>query len=199
MKHNPQSTAAEKFKRLIAYDPMAGFHHKKRAEGGRVSVGEVNTNPTEGQKLAGNYRKAHTRIHGLDISIENPRGSYRSGVADGKAWKAKLPAHYGYIRNTEGSDGDHVDCYIGPHLKSPHVFVIDQKDLGSGKFDEHKCFIGFGSKTQAKEAYHQAFSDGKGKDRIGHIEMLSVPMFKLLLSHGNTKKPIKRASGGSVR
>jgi hypothetical protein len=199
MKHHPQSTAAERFKRLIAYDPMSGFHRGKRSEGGRVNMGEVNTNPTEGQKEAGNYRKGHVRIHGLDISIENPRGSYRSGVADGKAWKAKLPAHYGYIRKTKGADKDHVDCYLGPHLKSPHVFVIDQKDLGSGKFDEHKCFIGFGSKTQAKEAYHQAFSDGKGKDRIGHVETLSVPMFKLWLSHGNTKRPIKRASGGSVR
>jgi hypothetical protein len=197
MKHHPQSTAAERFKRLIAYDPMSGLHRGKRADGGRVNMGEVNTNPTEGQKLAGNYRKGHTRIHGLDISIENPRGSIRT-AKDG-SWKVRMPCAYGYIRGTEGSDGDHVDCYLGPHLKSPHVFVIDQNDLRTGKHDEHKCMIGFGSKTQAKEAYHQAFSDGKGKDRIGHIETLSVPMFKLWLSHGNTKKPIKRASGGSVR
>lgn len=209
MKHHAQGAMADRFRRLIAYDPLAGLHrHKGRKEGGRVNLAShiaeqskaVNTSPTDGQKEAGNYRKGHVKVHGLDISIENPRGSFRSGVADGKPWKSRLPNHYGYIRKTEGGDGQHVDCYIGPHLKSPHVFVIDQHHLEGGKpFDEHKCFIGFGSEKQAREAYHRAFSDGRGKDRIGHIEALSVPMFKLWLAHGNTTKAIKRADGGSVR
>ncbi len=162
----------------------------------------VDRKPTDGQKEAGNYKKGHVKIHGLDISIENPRGSYRSGTdpKTGKPWRAQLPHHYGYIRKTEGSDGDHVDVYLGPHLKSPRVFVIDQYHLTGGKtFDEHKTFIGFGSETQAREAYHRAFSDGRGKDRIGHIETMTVDEFKDWLE-GDTTSPVKhRAEGGKVQ
>jgi hypothetical protein len=159
----------------------------------------VNRSPTEGQKEAGNYRKGHVKVHGLDITIENPRGSTREGGAPGKRWKSKLPHHYGYIRRTEGGDGDHVDVYLGPHLKSEQVFVVDQHHLDGGKaFDEHKCFIGFGSAAQAREAYHRAFSDGRGKDRIGHVATLSVDAFKEWLRHSDTTAPIKRAEGGRV-
>ena len=80
------------------------------ATGGRVAV---NPTPTEAQKTAGNYQKAHIRIHGLDISIENPKGSYRTGVHAGKPWRVRMPADYGYIRGTTGADGDHVDCSSG--------------------------------------------------------------------------------------
>lgn len=209
MKH--AHTMGDRFKALIAYDPLAGLHHKKRRDGGRVNlasiIGEqakaVDTKPTEGQKAAGNYKKGHVKVHGLDISIENPRGSWREGGPPDKRWRSKLNHHYGYIRKTEGGDGDHVDVYLGPHLKSPHVFVVDQHHLdGDKKFDEHKCFIGFGSKAQAREAYHRAFSDGRGKERIGHSETLTIPDFKLWLAHADTTKAIKSrknyADGGSV-
>lgn len=215
MKHHRPGMSARIMK-LIAYDPMAGVRpiHStkkvKRKDGGRVNLAAdineqakvVDTDPSDGQKEAGNYRKGHIRVHGLDISIENPRGSFRSGVANGKPWKSRLPAHYGYIRKTEGGDGQHVDVYLGPHLKSPHVFVVDQHELGSKLWDEHKAFIGFGSKTQAREAYHRAFSDGKGKDRIGHIETMTVDDFKDWLRDGKTTRPIKDrghfATGGAV-
>jgi hypothetical protein len=165
-----------------------------------MDISGINTNPTEGQKISGNYRKGHARVHGLDITIENPAGSYRSGVgSDGKKWRAKLPNHYGYIRGTAGADGDHVDVYLGHHLKSPKVFVVDQKDLDRGDFDEHKCFIGFGSKKQAVEAYAKAFSDGKGHARIGHVEAMSIDDFKSWLRHSDTRAPIKRAAGGGVQ
>lgn len=207
MKHD--HTMGDRFKALIAYDPLSGLRHKKhRKEGGRVNIADhigeqtklVDTDPTQGQKEAGNYRKGHVKVHGLDISIENPRGSWREGGPEGNRWRAKLPAHYGDIKRTIGGDDDNVDCFIGPHLKSPHVFVIDQHHLAGDKgFDEHKCMIGFGSKKQATEAYHRAFSDGRGKDRVGHVEAMSVPMFKLWLKFGNTKRAVRRASGGSVR
>jgi len=159
----------------------------------------VNVNPTEAQKLAGNYRKGHIKVHGLDITIENPKGSTRSGTApDGKKWKSRLPNHYGYIRRTEGGDGDHVDVYVGPHLKSPHVFIIDQHDLKSASWDEHKVFIGFGNKAHALAAYHRAFSDGRGRDRIGHVEHMSIDGFKGWLRDGDTTRAIRRAAGGRV-
>lgn len=159
----------------------------------------VNVNPTEAQKAAGNYRKGHIKVHGLDITIENPKGSMRSGsLPDGKKWTSQLPHHYGYFRRSEGGDGDHVDVYVGPHLKSPHVFVIDQHELGSKLWDEHKVLIGFGSKQQALAAYTKAFSDGKGRDRVGHIETMTVEGFKRWLRDGETTKPVKRADGGRV-
>lgn len=162
----------------------------------------VDRRPSDPQKEAGNYRKGHVKIHGLDISIENPRGSWRSGVdaKTGKPWRAQLSHHYGDIKRTIGGDSDNVDCFIGPHLKSPHVFVIDQHHLtGRKPFDEHKCFIGFGSKVQARSAYHRAFSDGRGKDRIGHIEQMTVDEFKDWLRDGDTTSAVKyRAEGGRV-
>ncbi len=166
---------------------------------------QVDRNPTEPQKKAGNYAKGHVKIHGLDVSIENPRGSWRTGGPEGKKWKARLPHHYGYIRKTEGADGDHVDIYIGPHLKAPHAFIIDQHNLHGGKsFDEHKVMLAFGSKQQAIEAYHRAFSDGRGKDRIGHVETMTIDGFKHWLANGDTTRPVKHhdrerlASGGAV-
>lgn len=160
----------------------------------------VERNPTEGQKAAGNYRKGHVRLHGLDISIENPRGSCRSGrdPETGKAWRSRLPHHYGYIRGTEGSDGDHVDVFLGPHLRSPAVYVIDQKDLRTGDHDEHKVMLGFASLKQACRAYCDAFSDGRGRSRISHVEGLTMEKFKEWLK-GDTKSPIKRAAGGGVQ
>jgi Inorganic Pyrophosphatase len=60
--------------------------------GGRVAV---NPTPTEAQKTAGNYQKAHIRIHGLDISIENPKGSYRTGVHAARPDAGRLRLHQG--------------------------------------------------------------------------------------------------------
>lgn len=160
----------------------------------------TNRNPTEGQARAGNYAKGRLRLHGMEISIENPRGSMRHGTGDdGKRWSVRMPVSYGYIKRTVGADDSHVDCFIGPHLKSPHAFVIDQVDLRAGDFDEHKIMLGFGSEKQAREAYAKAFSDGRGKARIGHVECMSIEGLKKWLRDGNTKAPIKRAEGGGVR
>lgn len=144
--------------------------------------------PTEAQKEAGNYRKEHIRLHGLDIAIENKKGSMRSGVdSNGKRWSCVLPADYGYIKRTEGADGDHVDCYIGPDRFSQQVFIINQNDHKTGRFDEHKVMIGYNSEKAAVEDYCRAFSDGKGKDRVGSIEPVSMHAFKEWLKAGKTK------------
>lgn len=164
------------------------------AHGGRVLNSEhddlsVNDNPSEAQKAVGNYKKGHIRIHGFDITIENPKGSYREGVHDGKKWRVKMPHAYGYIRGTVGADQDHVDCYIGPDEKSEKVFVIDQKDLKTGKFDEHKCMLGFKNKGAATTGYCRGFSDGKGYKRIMKLTPMSIDEFKEWLKLGNTREP----------
>lgn len=153
--------------------------------------------PSDAQKEAGNYRKGKIRLHGLDITIENPRGSIRSGTdKDGKPWRVALPDHYGYINRTEGSDGDHVDCYIGRHPMSSRVFVVDQVEADSGEHDEHKCMLGYNSREQALSAYRRAFSDGRGDDRIGSVEEMDIDEFKEWL-HKNGDLP-KYAAGGRV-
>lgn len=158
--------------------------------------------PSEAQKIAGNYAKGHVKLHGLDISIENPRGSYREGVHNGRPWRVKMPAHYGYIRGSEGADGDHVDVYIGPHHKSGRVFVVDQIDARSKEFDEHKAMLGYSTAEQAKNAYRAAFSDGKGNDRIGSVTEMSIDHFKKWLRNGKTHKQMSAipsfATGGRV-
>ena len=152
---------------------------------------DVNTQPTDGQKEAGNYKKGHVTLHGLDITIENPVGSVRSGKdADGNEWSVEMPADYGYIKRTEGADGDNVDVYIGPNHQSQTVFVIDQVDPDTGKFDEHKAVMGVSTPEEARALYEGGFSDGRGAERIGGITRLPVDEFRLWAKRGNTKKPL---------
>lgn len=54
---------------------------------------------------------------GLKISVENKKGSTRSGKdKDGHEWHTFMHYDYGYIRGTEGTDGDHLDC-VSPDTK----------------------------------------------------------------------------------
>lgn len=160
-----------------------------RANGGRVDASNINHDPSEAQKHAGNYAKDHVNIFGLPLTIENAKGSVRRGVGpDGKAWACALPAHYGYVKRTHGQDDDHVDIYLGPHSKSPHVFLIDQHDHRTGKMDEHKAMLGFGSQKQALACYERAFSDGKGRARIGAVTTMTIPQFKEWLAKEAEKR-----------
>lgn len=162
----------------------------ERAAGGRVVASNINHSPTEAQKSAGNYAKDHINIHGLSISIENAKGSKRRGVGkDGKAWETTMPSHYGhFVGHSKGADGDHVDVYLGPHIKSKQVFIVNQIDKDTKKFDEHKCCIGFGSLHQALNTYKKGFSDGKGADRIGSIVQTDIATLKHWLKHHDTAK-----------
>lgn len=151
--------------------------------------------PTDAQKAAGNYRKDHISFQGLPISIETRKGQTRSGTdANGKKWSVKLPYDYGYIKRTEGADGDHVDVCIGPHHQSDNVFVVDQHDHRSGRFDEHKVMLGYRTKSEAEHAYVGGFSDGKGPLRMKNMVAMPMAQFKLWLKRGDTKKPTKSQS-----
>jgi hypothetical protein len=111
---------------------------------------QTDRNPSPPQIACGNYRKGKCRIHGLVVSIENPRGSIR-WAKDG-SWKVRMPAAYGYFLGTIGADHQQLDAFIGPHVRSPLVFVIDQKDANTGKWDEHKCFIGLLRLSRSNES-----------------------------------------------
>jgi len=154
--------------------------------------------PTDAQKAAGNYRKAHVNVQGLDIAIENPAGSTRSGVdPDGKPWSVEMPDHYGYVKRTEGADGDAVDVYIGPEPQAATVFVIDQQDADTKGFDEHKAMLGYPSEAEALAAYDAAFSDGRGPERRAAVTPMSVEQFKGWLK-GDTSRPAAEATPAPV-
>ncbi len=145
--------------------------------------------PTPAQAAAGNYRKGKVKIHGLDVSLETVKGAERTGVdEDGQSWAATMPADYGYIRRTEGADGDHVDVYVGDMPQSSQVFIIDQRNL-DGSFDEHKVMMGYPDQESAVAAYGQAFSDGRGAERVAGVKPVSIDEFKTWLAKGNTKAP----------
>ncbi len=139
--------------------------------------------PTPGQAKAGNYAKGHFWAHGLDITIETPAGKRRR-----PEWPP-LANSYGYIRGTEGADApDQVDVFIGPHPESEVVFVVDQVKA-DGRFDEHKCLIGFFTTADAKAAYLANYAPGwKG---LGAIHPMTMAAFKLWLADGDTRKRIE--------
>lgn len=143
----------------------------------------VERNPTAAQIAAGNYKKGHRNVEGLDFSIENPKGAVRRGRGPDGEWKVSMPADYGYIRRTTGADGDHIDAYDG--RSGSRYFIIDQLDHRTGKFDEHKVMMRFRDEAHARETYEKAFSDGRAADRLGHIQEVSLPELKEWLKQGN--------------
>lgn len=137
---------------------------------------EVDTNPTEAQKEAGNYKMGHVKIDGLDITIENPKGSTRSGVdKSGKEWSISMNNDYGYIRGTKAVDGDHIDVFLGPNLNSSNVYVVDQVNPDSS-FDESKVMYGFDSEDEARKAYLSNYEEGW--QGLGNITEASKEDFK---------------------
>lgn len=117
---------------------------------------QVNTTPTPAQAEAGNYKKGHVTIGEFDITIENPADSVRKGAdADGKEWSNTMANAYGYIKGTEGVDGDHIDVFLHENMdqwNGRKVFVVDQTNT-DGSFDEHKVMLGFNDKAEAMQAY----------------------------------------------
>lgn len=135
---------------------------------------EVNTEPTEAQKEAGNYKKGHVQVGTFDITIEQPQGSVRKGTdADGKQWESKMNNTYGYIRGAVGVDGDHIDVFLSNDIdgwNGRKVFVVDQYNP-DGSFDEHKVMLGFNDTDEAKgdylANYEQGWENGRRIDITG--------------------------------
>lgn len=131
----------------------------------------VNTEPTEAQKEAGNYRMGHVKIDGMDVTIENPKGSIRRGTdADGKKWESEMHYDYGYIRGTKAVDNDHIDIFLSDNPETGNVFVVDQVNPKTGEFDESKVMYGFASEQEARDAYLSNYEEGwKGLGKITEV------------------------------
>ena len=160
---------------------------------------ETDTNPTDGQKEAGNYKKGHVKVAGFNISIEQPRGSVRSGTdANGKKWSVTMNNTYGYMTDNVGVDGDHLDVFLSNDIDSwdqQNVYVVDQYNL-DGTFDEHKVMLGFNDKDEATDAYFSNY-DSSWRTSKRKIITSTVPMdiFKKWIESSNRKtKPIAEYS-----
>ncbi|HDK8696452.1 TPA: hypothetical protein PVA50_004785, partial [Aeromonas hydrophila] len=160
---------------------------------------EVAPEPTEAQKEAGNYKKGHLTLQGLDVALENPKGSTRSGTdLGGKVWQSTMAHDYGYIKRTLGADGDHVDVFIGDKPESETVYVVDQADPKTGKFDEHKVMMGFADEQAARAGYLANYE--KGWKGLSAIKAMPVEEFKRWVKEGDTKSPIAaQAVGGAAK
>mgnify|MGYP002647220891 CR=1 FL=1 len=149
----------------------------------------VDTSPTEAQKEAGNYKKGHIKLDGYDITIENPKGSVRSGKdANGQEWSITMNNDYGYIRGTKAVDGDHIDIFLSDNPSEGNVFVVDQLNE-KGEFDESKVMYGFPSMDEARSSYLANYSPG-WENRISAItEVTKDEFYKWIDSSVKKTKP----------
>lgn len=158
-----------------------------------AAASEVNTEPTPAQAEAGNYKKGHITIGEFDITIENPAGSTRKGVdADGKEWSTTMANTYGYIKGTEGVDGDHIDVFLHTDMDQwdgRKAFVVDQTNT-DGSFDEHKVMLGFNDKDEAMSAYLANYDETWAQSHPGlRISETNIEDFNKWIesSHRKTK------------
>lgn len=154
---------------------------------------KVDTNPTEAQKEAGNYKKGHIKIDGFNVTIEQPKGSIRRGKdANGKEWETEMHNTYGYIRGTESVDGDHIDIFLSDNPTEGNVFVVDQVNK-DGSFDEHKVMYGFSDMESARKAYLSNYEEGW--QGLGNITEVSKEEFKKWIDSSKRKtKPFAEYS-----
>jgi putative uncharacterized protein (fragment) len=154
---------------------------------------KVDTNPTEAQKEAGNYKKGHIKVDGFNVTIEQPKGSVRRGKdANGKEWETEMHNTYGYIRGTESVDGDHIDIFLSDNPTEGNVFVIDQVNK-DGSFDEHKVMYGFSDMESARKAYLSNYEEGW--QGLGNITEVSKEEFKKWIDSSKRKtKPFAEYS-----
>lgn len=158
----------------------------------------VNTEPTEAQKEAGNYRMGHVKIDGMDVTIENPKGSIRRGTdADGKKWESEMHYDYGYIRGTKAVDNDHIDIFLSDNPETGNVFVVDQVNPKTGEFDESKVMYGFASEQDARDAYLSNYE--KGWKGLGKITEVTREEFKKWIESSTRKtKPFSEYASVKV-
>lgn len=157
------------------------------AQNVRIAAGRTERNPTPEQKATGQYRKGRVEIQGLVVAIENPELSHREGVGPGgKPWSSLMTVDYGYIEQTDASDGDACDCFLGPRPESELVVVVDQVNQQTGAFDEPKALIGWDNRKDAVRAYLDQFEPGW---KVGQVVTFTTDQFKAWLSRGGPKRP----------
>lgn len=159
------------------------------------AIAETETEPTEAQKKAGNYKKGHLSFGGYDFTVETPKGVTRSGKDEqGKPWSVTMHDTYGYILGKIGVDGDHIDMFINDAADldtfDGNVYVVDQVNPETGEFDEHKVMYGYPDEVAATKAYLSNYSKGwKGLGKVTSVP--KVTFDKWLESSDRKTKPFR--------
>jgi site-specific DNA-cytosine methylase len=159
------------------------------------AIAETETEPTEAQKKAGNYKKGHLSFGGYDFTVETPKGVTRSGKDEqGKPWSVTMHDTYGYILGKIGVDGDHIDMFINDAADldtfDGNVYVVDQVNPETGEFDEHKVMYGYPDEAAATKAYLSNYS--KGWKGLGKVTSVPKATFdKWLESSDRKTKPFR--------
>ncbi len=175
---------------------VRGSHLPQEASFGerlKSAIAETETEITEAQKKAGNYKKGHLSFGGYDYTVETPKGVTRSGKDEqGKPWSVTMHDTYGYILGKIGVDGDHIDMFINDAADldtfDGNVYVVDQVNQETGEFDEHKVMYGYPSEEAATEAYLANYS--KGWKGLGKVTSVPKATFdKWLESSDRKTKP----------
>lgn len=107
-------------------------------------------------KLQGNVT-----IQGIPIAIENRKGSKRVWKdAQGNTGETRMQYAYGYVKGTQGLDGDGMDVFVGPNPQAANVYIVHQQNPDVGTYDEEKVMIGFSDPHRALAAYRAHYDRG---------------------------------------
>lgn len=117
--------------------------------------------PTAAEKAAGDYQMRKVGWQGLTISIENEAGSTRSGTnRDGQKWSQTMKYAYGFVNQSTGTDGDCVDCFLGPDEDAQFVYIVHARKVNRwDEYDEDKVMLNFPTEEAAAAAFLECYSD----------------------------------------
>lgn len=100
------------------------------------------------EKTAGKKVVEEKDYKGLPVAVEVKKNSFRFR----KFYKTLMHCDYGYIKGTQGEDGEEIDVYM-INKDSDKVYRIKQLKKGTGQFDEYKYILGARSEDEAKGMY----------------------------------------------
>lgn len=179
-RRNPGISSEQLLELAKDYQPTINDYLAQSAATSDLNQG---VDPTQEQLINNDYTTGKFKINELEIQIENPAGSTRSGTgANGTTWNTEMTAHYGFISDTLGKDGDEIDVFVAagtPHDYSGPYFVVYQNDE-TGKFDEHKVVIGVPNRSAAIKLYQDHYDENwTGLGSV--VEYPSFELFKQFL------------------
>lgn len=115
---------------------------------------------------------------GMKIAIDRPKGFVQEGKDKaGVPWKRTYKYDYGFIKKTNGGDGEELDVFVGPEEQAEKTYWVSQKKE-DGSFDELKVFVGFDSPVAAKKAYLEHIP----AKLFGSMETVSLAAMRSLLN-----------------
>lgn len=135
---------------------------------------------------------ARRTFQGFNVAVENPAGTARRwyDANSNEVGMVMMRNDYGFFEDHLGSDGDELDCYLGPDENAKDVFVVHQLAApGYSKRDEDKVMLGWRDAEEAKRAYLGHRNDGD--KAFGGMAVIPVERFRAQLQN--------RAGTGKIR